>query len=64
MEGSEPQFGFHVPEALQTGTYANFLGVWHTGHEFTLDFSVTMRWSRVIPQRFPERITIIRPGKG
>lgn len=30
-----------IAEADATGTYANFLGVWHTAHEFTLDFAVT-----------------------
>ena len=30
-----------VADALSAGTYANFLGVWHTAHEFTLDFAVT-----------------------
>jgi hypothetical protein len=36
------QLAVHVPPELQTGRYANLLGVWHTAHEFTLDFSVTM----------------------
>lgn len=31
----------HVPEDQQAGVYANFLSVWHTGHEFTLDFSIS-----------------------
>ena len=30
-----------MPDALSGGVYANFLGVWHTAHEFTLDFAVT-----------------------
>jgi hypothetical protein len=34
-------FEFNVPDPLAAGTYANFLGVWHTAHEFTLDFAVT-----------------------
>jgi len=42
MEGSgQAQFAFTVPPELETGRYANLLGIWHTGHEFTLDFSVT-----------------------
>lgn len=43
MEGTpeRPQLLFSIPEELQTGSYANFVGVWHTPHEFTLDFSVT-----------------------
>ena len=39
--GGQPQFTFNVPEDLQTGRYANILGVWHSPHEFTLDFSVS-----------------------
>ena len=34
-------FEMTVADALSAGTYANFLGVWHTAHEFTLDFAVT-----------------------
>ncbi|MFN2525756.1 MAG: DUF3467 domain-containing protein [Actinomycetota bacterium] len=29
-----------IPPELEGGTYANFLGVWHTPYEFTLDFAV------------------------
>ena len=32
-------FQIHVPPELEAGMYANFLGVWHTAHEFTLDFA-------------------------
>ena len=31
-----------VPDELQTGVYANFVTVWHTPYEFTLDFSVML----------------------
>ena len=44
MEASEEpgtNFEIQVPPEQEAGTYANFLTVWHTGHEFTLDFSVT-----------------------
>lgn len=34
-------FELTISESLAPGTYANFLGVWHTAHEFTLDFAVT-----------------------
>ena len=34
-------FEMQVGEAESGGVYANFLGVWHTAHEFTLDFAVT-----------------------
>ncbi len=29
---------FNMPEELVAGVYANFAVVWHTAHEFTLDF--------------------------
>ena len=35
-------FELRVPPELEGGVYANFLGVWHTAHEFTLDFSATL----------------------
>jgi len=35
-------FDLRVPPDLEGGVYANFLGVWHTAHEFTLDFSATL----------------------
>ncbi len=31
----------HVPPDLVAGTYANFAAVWHSPHEFTLDFGVS-----------------------
>jgi hypothetical protein len=31
-----------VPPELLGGVYANLLGVWHTAHEFTLDFAAAM----------------------
>lgn len=46
MEGApEPaerpgNFEIQVPQSLEAGTYANFLTVWHTPMEFTLDFAV------------------------
>ena len=44
MEGHDgpAEFAFSVPAELATGRYANLLAIWHTAHEFTLDFSVTM----------------------
>jgi hypothetical protein len=41
---SEPvkrPIAFRVPDDLQAGAYANLLAVWHTAHEFTLDFAVS-----------------------
>jgi hypothetical protein len=39
----EPQVRFEmsISESDVIGAYSNFLGVWHTAHEFTLDFAVT-----------------------
>lgn len=37
----EVQFKVEVPSEELGGSYANFLSVWHTAHEFTLDFGVT-----------------------
>ena len=37
----EARFAIHIPETLETGVYANFLAVWHSAHDFTLDFAVT-----------------------
>ncbi len=31
-----------VPQELSAGAYANVVGIWHTEHEFTLDFAVMM----------------------
>jgi Protein of unknown function (DUF3467) len=40
-EGRPTEFQMLVAPELEGGVYANFLGVWHTGHEFTLDFAST-----------------------
>jgi len=36
-----PIFEMRVPPELEAGTYSNFLAVWHSPYEFTLDFAVT-----------------------
>ena len=42
------QYEFTLAEQrISSGVYANFLGVWHTPHEFTLDFAVTQPPSMV-----------------
>ena len=33
---------FRVDSELEGGVYANVLSVWHTQHEFTLDFATTL----------------------
>jgi Protein of unknown function (DUF3467) len=41
-EGQRPtEFQMVVPPDQEGGAYANFLGVWHTAYEFTLDFATT-----------------------
>jgi Protein of unknown function (DUF3467) len=35
------RFEMSISEGDVIGVYSNFLGVWHTAHEFTLDFAVT-----------------------
>src|SRR2546422_7329598 len=37
----QTEFEIQVPPEHEAGEYANFLMVWHTPHEFTLDFAVT-----------------------
>jgi hypothetical protein len=41
QQGQPTTFQINVPMELEGGSYANFLTVWHTGHEFTLDFAAT-----------------------
>lgn len=40
MAENQVNFEISVPEQEQGGHYANFLSVWHTPYEFTLDFAV------------------------
>lgn len=40
--GPPTQYELRVPPDLEGGVFANFLGVWHTAHEFTLDFAATL----------------------
>jgi hypothetical protein len=40
-EGRPVNFRMDVPQEETGGRYSNFLAVWHTGHEFTLDFAAT-----------------------
>lgn len=37
----EAVFELQVPSEHEVGAYANFLAVWHSPHDFTLDFAVT-----------------------
>lgn len=37
-DDGQVQFGLSMPDDLQGGVYANMANVWHTPHEFTIDF--------------------------
>jgi hypothetical protein len=41
QSSGEAIFEIQVPGDLEVGEYANFLAVWHSPHDFTLDFAVT-----------------------
>jgi hypothetical protein len=48
-----------VPEELESGAYANLLSVWHTHHEFTLDFATTLPSEGAVqPARVVARIKL------
>jgi len=54
------KFEISVPDALETGVYANAAGVWHTAHEFTLDF-LTLKPATtpdLVPARVVSRVKI------
>jgi hypothetical protein len=40
MESESQDIAINVPEDEAIGHYANFVGVWHTPHEFAIDFCV------------------------
>jgi len=48
---ADVRFLFRVPPDMEGGVYANLLAVWHTAHEFTLDFGATMP-----PETDPDRL--------
>ena len=63
----DAQIQFDIPDDLIGGTYANQVVVWHTYHEFTLDFSVAPTvptgvidesGNMVIPSRVVARIKV------
>lgn len=59
---------FRCPPELEGGTYANSVAVWHSRHEFTIDFAATLPPQRqttqhgenvvVVPQRIAARVKI------
>jgi hypothetical protein len=42
MEDQGQQLNLSVPEDQIPGQYANVVGVWHTPHDFAIDFCVVM----------------------
>jgi hypothetical protein len=40
VEANARDLEFAIPWELEGGVYANALAVWHSPHEFTLDFGV------------------------
>lgn len=54
-EQRQPRFEVVAPPELEGGSYANFLSVWHTPFEFTLDFCSTL------PARPAEEATMVVP---
>lgn len=46
----ETEFQIIVPPDLERGAYANFLSVWHTPFEFTLDFAALELPQRTDPE--------------
>jgi hypothetical protein len=48
-----------VPEDHEPGVYANLLSVWHTHHEFTLDFATTLPTEGAVqPARVVARVKL------
>lgn len=58
----EKRLEINVPDALEGGVYANAAGVWHTPHEFTLDFLTVQPGNPeqpdVVPMRVVSRVKI------
>lgn len=62
--GKAIQFKLEVPESQINGCYADFMSVWNSPHDFTLDFAVTGQPEDVntnpvvVPARVVARIKI------
>lgn len=59
------QFRIEVPEGVENGCYTNFLSIWSSPHDFTLDFAVTGQAEPgepggplVVPARVVSRIKV------
>lgn len=63
VEGATPDeprvsYEIQVPADEEGGRYANFLSVWHSQHEFTLDFSALQPPKGTPGDTMPEEVTI------
>ena len=56
MADDEQNIRISVPESLEAGVYANGAGVWHTAHEFTLDFLTLLTSDPGEPDVVPARV--------
>jgi hypothetical protein len=57
----QAEFEIQVPPELEAGAHANFLMVWHTPHDFTLDFAVmqpSQPGSTTVPCRVVARLRL------
>ena len=50
-------FEVHADPSMTGGVYANALGIWHTEHEFTLDFTVNSQPPQ--PMQTEEGVTVV-----
>ncbi|MFM7253550.1 MAG: DUF3467 domain-containing protein [Ilumatobacteraceae bacterium] len=56
-------YEWRVPDDEQGGRYANLVGVWHSAHEFTLDFATTQQPEQrndgiVVPVQVTSRVKL------
>jgi hypothetical protein len=54
---NEVRIELRVSDETEPGVYANLLSVWHSQHEFTLDFAATLP-----PQPSPEG-AVVQPAR-
>ena len=56
-------YEWRIPDDEQGGRFANVVGVWHSAHEFTLDFAATQQPEQreggvVVPARVTTRVKL------
>lgn len=56
-------YEWRIPDDEQGGRFANVVGVWHSAHEFTLDFAATQQPEQrddgyVVPARVTARVKL------